>query len=196
MYFRRYVLLKHHKIYLTVESMTDKPNVAQFIKLFKMTWKRIPSSEIAIILKYWRANILKLSLKDQRKAGPKVSARISRYPRSGICYTDQNDSIIKRNAIGAEIDEGHGLVFWWPAIDLLPDDIVCFLIAHELAHVRELADNPKHKTLSNLAADVDADALVSEDWCFEEPPEQTGYDYMRANKIPFPKYYHKGLKCG
>lgn len=110
-------------------------NDERFAQIFRDTWRQIPLKARRLIVKFWRRNT------------PPWAATGLRSPT--IQLTDywefSERSWRQKNELGICGLDGHGLFFYGPVVDKMPQRHVEELIAHELAHVVQSAtDGPPH----------------------------------------------------
>lgn len=125
-------------------------NAARFAAIFRNVWDGLPSEDRDTIYSYWCKGFL----------GRDFSPRIE---LSG-CWARRNDEL------GMTSWVGHRLVFHAPSVDRLSDAAVTELVAHELAHVFQMANHPNPYATVQDGYDpwveIDADSIVQE-WGFE-----------------------------
>jgi hypothetical protein len=152
-------LLPRHGIVLHCDNVEDP---GRFARLFRETWHAIPLGPRRLMLKHWR---------DKTSLCP--------LPRIVMV------KFLRDNALGLCKNEGCEVQFLTDAVDLMPDECVRTLIAHELAHVYlgvvlphlwAAADNPRWNPdgdapshVSRLEFEAELRVLfVSEEWGFDE----------------------------
>jgi Zn-dependent protease with chaperone function len=116
---KRIPLLPRHKIYLPAFGYGDDE---KFARVFRDTWPRLPLHVRRVLLKHWRETKLHPDLR-----APAIEVLPDWSRPAGRKFN---------NVYGMYADDGlHEIRFWAPAVDLMPDEQLSALIAHELAHV-------------------------------------------------------------
>ena len=121
-------LLPRHQVWLQGHGYCDEERLA---RVFRQTWRRLPLRACRAILKLWR--------EQRRPEGPRAQPAplIEALPNWAIGDSNARDlGVLSSVELSATPMR---LCFWAPAVDLLPDEQLATIIAHELAHVAVLA---------------------------------------------------------
>ena len=192
-------------------------NGPRFVALFQATWRRLPLWVRRRILRHWRTH--------HRMTAMNFSPRIvlldldeayrHEYKPGGD--RPEQSEVISGGRVGLD---GHSVEFNSNIIDVLPDNIVCDLVAHELAHVLQSAsairDVVDTETWEIFAVDAhgdrisagevedDADDCMAEwgfdpqsfdTWCHETGRcrriEVTPTEFAEAVE----RFYETGVRC-
>jgi hypothetical protein len=119
----------------------------RFVRLFRSTWRRLPLWARRRILGFWHdaddamANLVLHS--------PHIELLDGWSKRQGEGL---------RGDVGCVSHGGHFLQFHAPVVDLMPEPLVCDLIAHELAHVHQDACGIRLKSVESDGTIVYEDA--------------------------------------
>ncbi len=112
-------LLPRHKIFLTSAGYVDD---ARFVRVFRATWRRIPLRYRCRLLAYWR------ELQNESEGLCPVFFPAQKMP------TD-HERVDAPMALGLWKSFGGSTHYLAPVVEMMPDNILSTLIAHELAHV-------------------------------------------------------------
>jgi hypothetical protein len=145
-------LLPRHQVYLFAPEGDEVGS--RFAALFVSTWKRMPLWARRSILRQWRTTPFEKHLLTMAPAIELLSAWSNREPRRGL-----------RGEMGCCARGGCMLRFWSKVVEVMPDDLVCDLIAHELAHVFQWASGVNVLEEDSYLIEEDADILVKH-WGF------------------------------
>lgn len=141
-----YPLMPRHGAYL----LDFKSKGERFARLFRETWVRIPLYARRYILKHWKSDdVLRFAV---------------RYSPS-IELADTWDGK-KPGDAGWAHRGGHSLRFARRRVEKMPDEVVCDLIAHELAHVFQWAIGEDLNSLDAFNIEIIADEIM-ESWGFD-----------------------------
>ena len=117
---------RRQKIYLSPLS----GNGPRFVALFRATWRRLPQSVRRKILKHWHNHRLMC----QVPFSPQIMLA-DLDAKNGGNYVPGVHPSKKSVLFGNTSIDGHRVRFNANVVDVLPDNLVCNLVAHELAHV-------------------------------------------------------------
>ena len=121
-YFR---LLPRHHVHLFAPNGKDG---ARFAGLFQATWKRLPFGARRRVLKHWRSTPIKKHFLLHVPAIELLDGWSQRERGRGL----RGDWAFCHRT-------GCRLLFWTRIVAAMPDNLVCDLIAHEVAHVDQWA---------------------------------------------------------
>ncbi len=128
----------------------------RFVRLFKETWEKIPSCYQQVMLAHWKQG--------WGEDGPEISIR--------DWTSDENPD--DQTILGGVGLNGGMISFWAGTADIMPDDVVKSLVAHELGHVYQCAicfreGLPEDKERRTQLEEEDADQRATR-WKFS--PDQ------------------------
>lgn len=108
----------------------------RFVKLFKRTWRKIPKQERDLLLEQWKAERDFHSAHNPNMKWPRIALRKTHH------VFDRSQAQ-RRISFGStsSID----ITFYAPTFAIMPDDVFCIVIAHELAHRVMRLEDPKLK---------------------------------------------------
>ncbi len=97
----------------------------RFVRLFKRTWRRIPKEDRDLLLDQWKSD-RKLSKRGSSvRPWPAISLR-----RKHRTFEESH----KQGRITFGSAGSSDITFYAPAFEIMPDDVFCIVIAHELVH--------------------------------------------------------------
>ena len=166
-----YEIQASSQLYVSVRSDGDPEH---FACVFRDTWKRVPLYARRAMVAYWR--------KGQGKASWNPSIRLANgWPGW------------KRRGYGDCSREGHQLRFFAPTAEIMPNPVLSIVIAHELAHVYQLAEGTEGGNWEE-EDQLDIDDPLTEDVALKflathtkTPPEQVKAD-LQAKGVDAVKY--------
>lgn len=134
-------ILKRHSVYLWSLNCDG----SRFAALFHQTWKRLPLGARRRILRHWR---------ESTDAIPTLQQ--SPWIELGVDYEhwdyDEETDLPKTWAqVG---NTGHQILFSVEIVNLMPDRIVCDLVAHELVHVLQCANGLRWRACDDGTGEV------------------------------------------
>ena len=134
--------------------VSEDDQAPRFAGIFKYTWKKIPTKARRALVKYWQA------------AFPPFPFVI---PRIALDESQDRPGVEATTAV-----LGSFLWFFATAIRAHTDEYVAYLVAHELAHVYQIATKAfSHAKRKKRQMENDADLIVHK-W---------GFDIFRAEKL-------------
>jgi hypothetical protein len=133
----------------------------RFVRLFKKTWEKIPQQDRDLLLGLWKAQRDVLPSGYPNMKWPRISLRKEHGSFEGVR---------KKGHISLASSSPVEIAFYAPTFTIMPDDVSCTLIAHELAHGVIGLENPKKppRGLGKKYADLEKriDQRV-EEWGFD-----------------------------
>jgi hypothetical protein len=158
-----------------INVFVDTGDGARFVDLFKHTWARVPESARTDITEYWRRQDLASRL---GVVMPPLIAMFSDCPELELRPHRGRSG---RKAFACVTSAGFALYFRPSIVQAMGKDVVCTLIAHELAHVFDFAAQVSEALTRDPAADplaclrrydslhdeIDTAGLLS-DWGFDD----------------------------
>lgn len=106
----------------------------RFVRLFKKTWEKIPQQDRDLLLSLWKA---------QRELLPSGYPNM-KWPRIALRKEHGSfEGVRKKGHISLASSSPMEIAFYAPTFAIMPDDVSCTLIAHELAHGVIGLENPK-----------------------------------------------------
>lgn len=140
-----YPISTWNRLYLL--SLDD--DAPRFAGIFKYTWTKIPSQARRRMVKHWRTDMPPIPI-----ANPRI---------------ELDDFQDRAGVVATAALHGNKLWFFATAIKAVPDEYVVYLIAHELAHVYQIATATiSLGTQKTKSVERDADILLLE-WGFDVP---------------------------
>lgn len=124
---------------------------ARFVRVFAATWWKLPRYARRAMRAHWRsehAGRMICLVKDRLGRGRFAPPRVQLLngwdrPSTWRIRTGIPPAGVPNHPLGAVYAEGFLLRFYAPVVDRLPDPLLEYLIAHELAHVLQHAIGPE-----------------------------------------------------
>ena len=158
-------LLPRHDVFLTAYG-SSRAHAPRFADLFRQTWARLPLYARRRILQHWRAG-----------AHPFIA--VSPDIELTDFWSERKTGRGLRGDKACVFRRGHKLRFCTKIVCAYPDNLVCDLIAHELAHVHQWARGDDLNEVHPMEFEEDADWQV-EAWGFSSDAMD---EWDRANGV-------------
>jgi hypothetical protein len=144
----------------------------RFVTLFKRTWRKIPKQDRDLLLNQW-----KVEREIFRRESPKLPWPLISLRKKHHKFEESQ----ARRQISFGCAGAASIAFYAPTFTIMPDDVFCIVIAHELAHRVMRLENPKLKPPRGLGKTYRAsedkvnerlrawgfDFKMNEKWCTE-----------------------------
>jgi hypothetical protein len=112
----------------------DEATARRFADVFRETWLQIPMADRRAMVKDWRdckAEMVSTGINEATRA---TLAQMF-YPSISIDTFIQDQDARDEMPLGCFFRKyGRSIQFWSPAVEIMPDDVLSNLIAHELGH--------------------------------------------------------------
>jgi hypothetical protein len=162
----RLPILPRSGLYLDGYGCGDE---GRFCRLFADTWRRIALGARRLLMGYWRSDHPNVAICDfrgdhgrERLVVPRIQLLNGWHPPSFGLVRTGPPAPGRWPDLGSCYAEGFLFRFYAPVVDRLPDQLVRYLIAHELAHACQYAVGIGHRFAGVGAADV-TDGMLEED---------------------------------
>lgn len=131
----------------------------RFAKLFAEVWHSIPSSDRQLLVAHW------------------VRCASEEDGRLGVSISLENLSRLRQDeTVGDCANRGTELKFYARVIDLLPDNFVTYVIAHEVAHVLQVSEGKRLRPEPHPLGEAVAYALHPIEREADEIARRWGFD--------------------
>ena len=122
----------------------------RFVRMFRQAWQMIPEHVRDLLLAHWDAERAVI-----RRNSPKLPWSVISLRRSHRTFDESQ----RRRRITFASTSSADLTFYVPTFAIMPDEMFCVVIAHELAHRVMRMENP---------GEMPPEALTAAYWSLEE----------------------------